>query len=140
MKERLTVLLIASVTVVFYQCTPSTDQKVAVAREAVERDISKEKQDVVNDLRWLRDDINDRLDEVSIKLETASDKSKEGLDEAKLNLIDQRAKIEKSLSEIDQAADAGWDDIQQNARDTSNEVKAEFEKLSGRIENALKGD
>ena len=140
MRKSLTTIIIACVAASFYQCSPSTDQKVSEARDAIGRDISKEKQDVVNDLGWLRDDINDRLDEVSIKIDEASDKSKDGLDEAKLNLMDQRAKVEKSLNEIDQSADASWDDIQQKARDTSNDVKVEFEKLSARIENALKGD
>ena len=110
----MTIVLLQVVTLTFYQCSPSTDQKVAEARDGIKRDISKEKQSVVNDLRWLRDDINDRLDEISIKLETASDKSKDELEEAKLNLLDQRAKVEKSLNEIDQSADDNWDEIQQN--------------------------
>ena len=125
MKKNLTTVIIACVAASFYQCSPSTDQKVAEARNAIGRDISKEKQDVVNDLRWLRDDINDRLDEVSIKIDDASDKSKDGLDEAKLNLMDQRAKVEKSLNEIDRAADARGDHNQQKDRDSSHDVKME---------------
>lgn len=140
MRRILTIILIASVTLTSYQCSPSTDKKVNVTSNVLRRDISREKHDVVNELRWLRDDINDRLDEVCIKLETAPDKTKKGLEEAKLALINQRAKVQKSLDEIDQTADASWDDTQQNARDTSNDVKAEFDKLSGRIEIALRGD
>ena len=140
MRKYLTTVIIACVAASFYQCTPSTDQKVAEAPNAIGRDISKEKQAVVKELRWLRDDINDRLDEILIKLETASGESKEDLQEAKLNLIDQRAKVEKSLRDASQPTDTNWDDIEQNARNTSDEVTADFEKLSGSIANALKDE
>jgi hypothetical protein len=105
MKRGLTITLIAIVTLTFYRCSPSTDQKVVEARDGIKRDINKERRDVVNDLRWLRDDINDRLDEIAMNMETASDKSKNELEEAKLNLTEYRTKVEKALSEIDQSAD-----------------------------------
>jgi len=140
MTKILTIILIASAILVFDQCSSPTDQRITEARDAIGRDVSNEKQGVVNDLRWLKDDINDRLDEISIKLETASDKSKDGLEEAKLNLIDQRNKVEKVLEEIDQSANDSWDDIQKRCRKTSDDVNVEFIKVSGRIEDALKGE
>ncbi len=138
MRKTFTRALIVFIAAAFFQCSPATDQKVAVAED--ERDISKERRDVIKDLRWLRDDINDRLDEISITLETASDESKAGLEEAKLNLIDQRGRVEKSLRDATESADTNWDTIQRNAQNTSCQVKEEFDKLSGRVANALEGD
>ena len=132
MKKILTILFVAAAGTI-YQCSPASEQNGPEARAEISRGISKEKQTVVKDLRWLRDDINDRLDEISIKLETAPDESRDGLEEARLKLIDQLAKVDKSLNEVSQSKETSWDNIQRNARNTSDEVKAEFEKLSGRI-------
>lgn len=140
MRRTLTTALVAFITATLFQCSPATDRKIAVAEDEIERDINKERRDVIKDLRWLRDDINDRLDEISITLETASDESKAGLEEAKLNLIDQRSRVDKSLRDATESADINWDNIRRNAHNTSRQVKDEFEKLSGRVANALEGD
>jgi hypothetical protein len=140
MRRTLTTALLVFITATLFQCIPATDRKVAVAEDEIARDINKERREVIKDLRWLRDDINDRLDEISITLETASDESKAGLEEAKLNLIDQRSRVEKSLRDATESADTNWDNIQRDAHNTSRQVKDEFDKLSGRVANALEGD
>lgn len=124
----------------FTQCSRSTENSVAETQEEIVEDIKKEKAEVAQELRALRDDINDRLDRVSKKLEKGNIEAKEDLNVLKEQLTVQRDKVEKSLDNITNSSDETWDDIQQSSRNTAAEIKLEFQKLGERIDLALDGD
>jgi hypothetical protein len=128
------------VAVAFTQCSRSTENKVDEAQEAIVDDIKKEKAEVAQDLRALRDDINGRLDKVSKKLEKSNIETREDLNNVKELLTEQRNKVEKALDEISNSSDETWDDIQQASRNTASEIKLEFQKLGERIDLALEKD
>ncbi len=121
------------------QCNSPSDNRVNDTQEEIVKDIKEEKAEVANDLRELRDDINNRLDKVSKELEKGKIESRKDLDEVKTNLTAQRDKVEKELDQITNSSDETWDDIQQSARNTAAEVKLEFQKLGERIDIALQG-
>jgi cytochrome c556 len=136
MKKTIIIAALAFTSVGFYQCTPSGDKaetKADDAREEVQRDIRKEKDDVTKELRDLRDNINNDLDKLSKKLETAAEKSRADVEEVRNNLTDQRVKVERALDAIESSSDTTWDDTQQNAKNTASEVKVEMERLSERV-------
>jgi DNA anti-recombination protein RmuC len=123
--------------VTFMQCSPSTENKVDEAQEAVVEDIKDQKEEVAKDLRTLRDDINNKLDKVSKELEKGNIEAKEDLTTVKNRLTEQRDKVETALDQISNSSDETWDDLQQASRNTAAEVKLEFQKLGERIDLAL---
>lgn len=127
-------------TILFTQCSRSTENSVDETQEEIVEDIKKEKAEVAQDLRALRDDINNRLDKVSKKLEQGNIEAKEDLNNLKERLTAQRDKVEESLDNISNSSDETWDDIQQSSRNTAAEIKLEFQKLGERIDLALDGD
>ncbi len=123
--------------VIFTQCTRTSENNVDATQEAIVDDIKKEKAEVAQELRELRDDINNRLDKVSKELEKGKIDAREDLESVKKQLTVQRDKVEKSLDEISNSSDETWDDIQQASRNTAAEIKLEFQKLRERIDLAL---
>jgi len=122
------------------QCSRSTDNKVDETQEEIVEDIKKEKAEVAQDLRELRDDINNRLDKISKRLEKENIDAREDLNNVRERLTVQRDKVEKALDEINNSSDETWDDIQQASRNTAAEIKLEFQKLGERIDLALEDD
>jgi predicted nucleic acid-binding Zn-ribbon protein len=122
------------------QCSRSTDNKVEETQEEIVEDIKKEKAEVAQDLRELRDDINNRLDKISKRLEKENIDAREDLNNVRERLTVQRDKVEKALDEINNSSDETWDDIQQASRNTAAEIKLEFQKLGERIDLALEDD
>jgi DNA anti-recombination protein RmuC len=137
MKTIVWTMAIASV-ISMTQCTRTTENRVGDAKEEIVEDIKKEKAEVAQDLRSLRDDINDRLDKVSKELERGNIDARKDLDDLKQRLTRQRDQVEKELDQITNSSDETWDDIQQSARNTASEIKLEFEKLGERIDLALR--
>lgn len=135
--NKLTIAASIIAGVLSIQCSERTDRKVEEAQESVAQDIRDERDAIKKDLQSLRDDINDRLDDVSVKVDKASGNAKSQLEEAKQQLIVQRDKVEKRLDEIDKSSDDTWDDIQQGARNTADEVKVEFERVKENIKDKL---
>jgi predicted nucleic acid-binding Zn-ribbon protein len=136
MKKVMLVAALAS-AVIFTQCTRTSENNVDETQEAIVEDIKKEKAEVAQELRELRDDINNRLDKVSKELEKGKIDAREDLESVKKQLTVQRDKVEKSLDEISNSSDETWDDIQQASRNTAAEIKLEFQKLREKIDLAL---
>lgn len=136
MKQIILVAMLASV-VVLTQCSRSADNKVDDTQEEIVKDIKEEKAEVAQDLRELRDDINNRLDKVSKELEKGDIDARKDLEDVKKSLTHQRDKVEKALDQISSSSDETWDDIQQASRNTAAEIKLEFQKLGERIDLAL---
>jgi hypothetical protein len=124
-------------TLVFTQCSRTTDNKVDEAQESIVEDIKDQKAEVAKDLRTLRDDINTRLDDISKKIEKGNIETRKNLETVKDELTVQRDKVEKALDNIDKSSDESWDDIQQASRNTANEIKVDFQRLRERIDLAL---
>ena len=120
------------------RCSPSSEKKVETAVNEIKIDIKKEKDDTAQTLRALRDDINDKLDKISMEFDEARGNAKVELGEVKDLLIEQRSKAQKALDGIDNSSETTWDDIQQGAKNTSNEVKIACERMDERVTNALK--
>jgi hypothetical protein len=138
MKKGIIVLAVMGCSVMMINCTRSSEQKVAQVEKEIVRDITKEKQETTKDLQTLRDDINAKLDKISKKLEGANGVVKSELESVKAILIEHRSKVEVALDLIDHSADDTWDNAQQSAKNTQNEVKLACEKISERYDNALK--
>ena len=132
------VLTVLSCSVMMMSCSPSSEKRVAQTESEIVRDIKKEKQETTKDLQSLRDDINSKLDKISKKLEDANSAAQSELESVKAILIDHRTKVEVALDLIDHSADDTWDNAQQSAKNTQNEVKLACEKISERYDNALK--
>ena len=120
--KKIIVITVASCFTLF-NCSPSSERKVESTVNEIKRDIKNEKDDTAQSLRVLRDDINDKLDKISKKFDEASGNAKVELGVVKDLLIEQRAKTQKALDGIDNSSETTWDNIQQAARNTSNEVK-----------------
>lgn len=133
----LTNLFLLVLTTLMFQCSPSGEKKVEETKEEIKRDIKKEKEETAEDLRDLRDAINDKLDKISKKLDQASADSKAGLEATKETLINQRTKVENALKDIDDSAEDTWDDIQQSARNTADQVKIEFQQAREKLDDIL---
>ena len=133
------IMLLASVASVFAltQCDRPSQNRVDETQNEIVENIRKEKAEVAQELRALRDDINDHLDKVSKELEKGNVDAREDLENVKDRLAAQRDKVEDALDDITNSSDETWDDIQQAARNTSAEIKLEFEKLGDRIDLAL---
>jgi hypothetical protein len=138
MKKGIMVLTVLSCSVVMISCSPSSEKKVAQTENEIERDIKKEKQETTKDLQTLRDDINTKLDKISKELENANAAAQSELESVKAILIDHRTKVEVALDLIDHSADDTWDNAQQAAKNTHNEVKLACEQIAERYDNALK--
>lgn len=119
-------------------CSPSSERKVENAESEIRRDIKKEKDITAQTLRVLRNNINDTLDKISRKFDDASGNAKVELGDVKDLLIVERTKVQKALDAIDESSDTTWDDNQQAAKNTSNEVKITCERMDERIVNAIK--
>ena len=132
------VLAVMSCGMMMINCSPSAEKKVAQTENEIVRDIKKEKQETTKDLQTLRDDINGKLDKISKKLEDANSVAQSDLESVKAILIDHRTKVEAALDLIDQSADDTWDNAQQAAKNTHNEVKLACEQISEQYDNALK--
>lgn len=139
MNKIILVAALASV-VTLTQCDRPTENKVEETQEEIVDNIQEEKAEVAQDLRALRDDINNRLDKISKKLEKGNIEAREDLNNVKETLTAQRDKVQKALDEISNSSDETWDDIQQASRNTAAEVKLEFQKLGERIDLALEDD
>jgi predicted nucleic acid-binding Zn-ribbon protein len=137
MKKMILVAVVAATFLAFQGCSPTTERKVDDAAESMKRDIQKEKEDITNELRAVRDDIDDRLDRISLELETAKDNSAKQLDATKENLIEQREKVERALDGIDKSANDTWDDVRSRTRETTKEVKGDFERLAASVDSVL---
>jgi len=133
------IIIVATATCfALLSCSPSSEKKVETAVNDIKRDIKKEKDDTAQTLRVLRDNINDKLDKISREFDQARGNAKVELGEVKDLLIEQRAKAKKVLDGIDNSSETTWDDIQQGAKNTSNEVKIAFERMDERVTNALR--
>src|SRR5688500_18785605 len=86
------------------QCSRSTDNKEDETQEEIVEDIKKEKAEVAQNLRELRDDINNRLDKISKRLEKENIDAREDLNNVRERLTVQRDKVEKALDEIDNSS------------------------------------
>jgi hypothetical protein len=138
MNKGIIVLTVMGCSVMMINCKPSADQKVAQTENEIVRDIKKEKQETTKDLQNLRDDINAKLDKISKKLEDGNSAIESELESVKAVLVDHRTKVEVALDLIDHSADDTWDNAQQSAKNTHNEVKLACEQISERYDNALK--
>jgi hypothetical protein len=138
MKKGIMVLAVMGYSVMMISCSRSADQKVAQTENEIVRDIKNEKQETTKELQTLRDDINAKLDKISKKLEDANSAAQSELESVKAILIDHRTKVEVALDLIDHSADDTWDNAQQSAKNTHNEVKIACEQISERYDNALK--
>jgi len=132
------IIVAAATCFALLSCSPSSEKKVETAVNDIKRDIKKEKDDTAQTLRVLRDNINDKLDKISREFDQARGNAKVELGEVKDLLIEQRAKAKKVLDGIDNSSETTWDDIQQGAKNTSNEVKIAFERMDERVTNALR--
>ncbi len=127
-----------SCSMIMINCSPSSEKKVSQAENEIVRDIKKEKQETTQDLQALRDDINTKLDKISKKLEDAKGTAQTELEAVKATLLDHRTKVESALDLIDQSADDTWDNAQQSAKNTHNEIKLACEQIAERFDNAVK--
>jgi len=138
MRKGIIVLVVMSCSVMVINCSKSADQKVAQTENEIARDIKKEKQETTKELQTLRDDINSKLDKISKKLEDTNSAARSELESVKAILIDHRTKVEVALDLIDHSAEDTWDNAQQSAKNTHNEVKLACDQISERYDNALK--
>lgn len=138
MKKGIIAFALMSCGMMMINCSPSSEKKVAQTENEIVRDIKKEKQETTKDLQTLRDDINTKLDKISKKLEDANGAAQTELESVKATLLDHRTKVEAALDLIDQSADDTWDNAQQSAKNTHNEIKLACEQIAERFDNAVK--
>jgi DNA-binding transcriptional MerR regulator len=138
MKNTILVIAVVGCSIMLVNCSPSSEKKVEKVENEIEHDIKKEKDETVKDLQTLRDDLNTKLDKITKKLDGANATAQAELESVKEILIAHRTRVEEALSNLDNAADDSLDNIQQAAKNTSNEVKVECEKIAERFDNAVK--
>src|SRR6188768_2575700 len=138
MKRNIVIVAMLTCSVMLVNCTPSSEKRVETAENKIERDIKKEKEETIKDLRTLRDDTNAKLDKISKKLDGANATTKTELEAVKEIFLAHRDRVQVALDKIDNAADDSWDDTQQAAKNTVSEVSVDCERVSERFETAIK--
>lgn len=114
------------------------EQRVDDAMAEMRRD----KDAALEDLRDLRERINDRLETVDEKMaETELSEEKfSALTDEKIQLEQQRLRVETALVDVEGALESTWSDVKRTSKNVSEDVKEWLDRQAEKMDEATDAD
>lgn len=114
------------------------EQRVDDAMAEMRRD----KDAALEDLRDLRERINDRLETVDKKMEETelSEEKFSELTDEKIQLEQQRLRVETALVDVEGALESTWSDVKHTSKNVSEDVKSWLERQAEKVDEATEAD
>lgn len=117
-------------------CWSNNDKKKATAEKTLD-EIKKEKELLKSDLKKAGDDLDKAMEDLEDRLEKSSDAVKVALINTKKELIEQRAAIDKKMTDIETTSVDGWDEFKRDVKQISRDVDAKMKSIGEDIEETL---
>ena len=113
------------------------DESAPRAEVAKTRDIELEKRNVAENLRDWSDNIDRRIKAIDAKVGKANRKTAASLRELQDRLKKEKARVDKSLKDIERSSEKSWDDVRKHSNEILTEAKIEAQKIEERIEDLI---
>ena len=88
-----------------------------------------EQEELKADLKEIRKKINNQAEELREDLKTANAEAKEEIQKQLDKLENWGQKVDKTLKDMGQSIEVGWDQFKQDAQTILNDIKREFQEL-----------
>jgi hypothetical protein len=121
MKFLQVILAFVGVTLVALMLTQCEGNK----GEATGRKFDQEREEVKEELRSLRRDIDREIDELGTKIDNASDDGKAKMEDARRALNEEKQELDKALDKVD---------VKKGARKTADDVRQGFRELGQKFQ------
>ena len=140
MKTVLRILAMLVLTLVLVSLTKCTDDRRDQNNDKeVVVDFDRQRNDVKEELRNVRNDIDRQLEKINTRIKLSSkdksdNKDRFTLEKANRDLSTERSKIDQSLKDVENASKDTWQDVKVGAQNTTRDVKAAFRKMGNDLE------
>lgn len=118
------------------QCSSKHDNR----QEQINDDIAADRDQLMDDLRTLRRDLDKQIAHINGKIHDASDDSKVRLERARENFIKQREAVDRELTDVKNSTKETFSSIRTSARKGYEDVRDGFKKAGDDIRDIFDKD
>lgn len=112
------------------ETTTETDNQVG--QEGATDNFQQERDELVSDLRDLRDDIDGRLDELNTEMESATGEVDQTTQQRYDELTQDRNELDRAIEDLENSTEETWGRVRAEAQNTYDAVRTRFEQAGER--------
>jgi peptidoglycan hydrolase CwlO-like protein len=130
----LRILSVIILSTLFLMACPGDQQRRA------DQEFQAAQEERLQELRELRDDIDNRIDNLNDEIDEAQGDVQAALEDARDDLREQRDRIDQEIDNIETASRDNWDQVEERAARTAEQVRIRTNEIYRDVEQWVEGE